>query len=408
MGYLLLALLAAAGLVVTAVALHGRHSPSPALPDLHNGQTFIQDDLWSTANEQYAVWIGPDGTPYAGKRARAGGAWQVANLAAIPGNPLHAPVAADEHNVLAVGVDSLGYVHVAGNMHLDPMRYIRSARPGDITSWQVGALPDAAPRVTYPAFVGLPDGTLQFWRREGISGDGAEVADVLAPGATVWRPLVPGRVVVDGRGTGESPYLHHIAVDPRTGAIHLLFEWRRDGPDPSTTNDVSYARSLDGGHTWQTSTGRPIPTPITHASAERVIDTAPTGSGLVNDGGLTVDAAGNPHGIVVFEPPRGARSLDHVWHDGAGWHQERLPGGTVLRRPSIAGGRDGTVWLIGVTGPDDRLTAVQLQPGGRREDLGPVPPDWEASYDSQLLQRTGQVEMLVPAGATPRVVDFKP
>ena len=55
----------------------------------------------------------------------------------------------------------------------------------------------------------------------------------------------------------EGAYLNHIAVDSKTGMIELMFEWRRT-PDPSTTNDVGYAQSPDGGRTWQTATGEPL------------------------------------------------------------------------------------------------------------------------------------------------------
>ena len=74
--------------------------------DLRNGQVFIQDNLWSAGRHQYAVWVGTGGTPYAGQAPPAGPRWKIVNLARLPGNPLAAPTADDEHNVYAVGVDA--------------------------------------------------------------------------------------------------------------------------------------------------------------------------------------------------------------------------------------------------------------------------------------------------------------
>src|SRR5262249_39290001 len=156
-------------------------------------------------NEQFAVWVGPDGTPFAGMRQRCSATWQRVNLATLPGNPLHAPTGSDLHDVFTVAVDSLGYVHIVGNMHGQPLRYIRSSSPGEITTGMTPPMPGASDVITYPQLVRLPDGTLLFWRREGVAGNGRILLDALDPGATAWRLV---GTVLDGRPTGESPYLH--------------------------------------------------------------------------------------------------------------------------------------------------------------------------------------------------------
>jgi hypothetical protein len=375
--------------------------PDGTRADLRNGRAFIQDNLWSAGAAQYAVWVGDDGAPFAGRRARGGERWEIASLAALRGNPLAAPTARDEHNVYAIGVDAKGGVHVAGNMHNSPLRYVRSARPGSIGRWRAGPAPARGRSITYPAFCALPDGTLLFWRREGIAGHGAVLVDELDTRATEWRPL---GTVLDGRPTGESPYLHHMAIDPRSGTIHLLFEWRR-GAGVESNDGVGYARSRDGGRSWETSDGRSLATPITHSTAETVIDTPP-GSGLVNGGGLTLDAEGRPHGVVRFDPPGTARSLEHVWLDDGRWERETLPGSTVEGRPAVAGTPDARVWLLGASG--GRLVAVELAARrgiGRRRAIARVPRGWEAGYDSQALARRGRIETLLPKGDEPRVVE---
>ncbi|KAA3656336.1 MAG: hypothetical protein DWQ10_15605 [Calditrichaeota bacterium] len=40
------------------------------------------------------------------------------------------------HSAASIGIDRLGYIHVAGNMHSSPWQYHRSTAPEDISSWQ--------------------------------------------------------------------------------------------------------------------------------------------------------------------------------------------------------------------------------------------------------------------------------
>jgi hypothetical protein len=367
--------------------------------DLRNGQVFIQDNLWSTAHRQYAVWVGADGTPFAARRARGSQQWKIVDLAKLHGNPLEAPTADDTHNVYAIATDSRGGVHVAGNMHLAPLRYARAT--SDLTRWSTAPAPAGGPSVTYPAFTALPDGTLLFWRREGQAGEGKLRLDALDPGATKWRPL---GTIIDGTPTGESPYVNHIAVDPRSGVIHLMFSWR-SGPTVDSTNDVGYARSADGGRTWTTADGTRLPLPITHSPASTIVDTRQTGSGLVNDGGLTVDAQGQPHGMFVYDPPNGDRAWQELTYADGRWQTKWFSGLDIDGRPQLAGTPDGRVWLFGAHGSS--LEAIDVTPDrdpAPTQKLARVPVGWEASYDSQALARYGIVEMLIPEGDRPHVV----
>jgi hypothetical protein len=362
--------------------------------DARNGQSYIQDNLWTAGDRQYAVWVAPDGTPFAGARRRCAEEWQRVDLGRLPGNPLAAPTDPDPHHVYAVAVDAAGYVHVAGNAHGTPLRSIRSERPGDVAAWQPDPVPGTA-RSTYPQFARLPDGTLLLFHRAGTSGDGTIDLAVL-DAAGEWQARGP---VIDGRPSGESPYLHRVAVDSRTGDIHLLFEWR-GSEAASTTNDVSYARSLDGAVTWETSSGRPLEGPITHATAETVVDTPPDGSGLINGGGLAVDREGRPHAVVTFGPPARA-ALEHVWHDDERWRRESVAG--LAGRPAVAATPDGRVWAIGTAG--GRLAAIELTAGtGRQVRAAAVPDGWEVTLDSQAVVLDGSVQTLLPDGDEPRVV----
>ena len=375
------------------------HAPTGSHINPVNGETFIQDNLWTAGGEQFAVWVGPGGAPFVAKHRGCGSAWQSMNLGDVPGNPLNAPTGPDGHDDYVIAVDSLGYVHVIGNMHGVPLRYIRSTRPWEITSWEAGQMPGPTSSVTYPQFVELPNGALQFWYREGVSGNGEEMLDVLPAGDTTWHVIGD---IIDGGPTHESAYLNHIAVEPRTGLIALMFEWRRD-PDASTTNDVGYAQSADGGLSWVTASGKPLSLPIVHDAASTVLITAPTGSGLENNGGLTLDGRGRPHGVVVFSGTTG-NDIVQLWFDGRSWHRQSL-GDVLDGRPAIAATLDGRIWLLGTVGDLLEAVAISSQGTGIRASLSRVPGSWEAVYDSRELALHGRVQVLIPDGNHPTVID---
>jgi hypothetical protein len=398
--------LLASALFLVAIALlavlrggDGLPEPEGPAPDLRNGRIFIQDNLWTANRRQYAVWVAPDGTPYAGTRPTGAPDWKVVNLARLPGNPLAAPTDDDNHNVYSLGADAEGGVHIAGNMHADPLRFVTAdAALGD---WSTAPAPASGDEVTYPMFAALPDGRLLFLRREGspLTG-GAIMVDALDPGSSAWRPL---GVILDGRAAGESPYLHHVAVDARSGVVHLLFEWR-SGATFAANQDVQYMRSADGGESWQRSDGAPLATPVNRETAETVI-AARLGSGLLNNGGLTVDAAGVPHGTVSFFRPSGERAVEHVWLADDGWQREEVDESGLEGRTQVVGTPDGRVWMLGVRGTI--LEAIDISVDRERAEtraIARVPAGWEPNFDSQALDESGVVQMLIPRGRRPHVV----
>jgi hypothetical protein len=183
-----------------------------------------------------------------------------------------------------------------------------------------------------------------------------------------------------------------------------MFSWR-SGPTVESTNDVGYAQSGDGGRTWETATGARLPLPITHDAASTIVDTQPTGSGLVNDGGLTVDSSGRPHGMLVYDRPDGDRAWQELWFDDGRWQSKWFSDLDIDGRPQLAGTPDGRIWLLGARG--STLEAIDVSPDREpapSQELAQVPVGWEATYDSQALARFGIVETLIPQGDEPHVV----
>ena len=185
----------------------------------------------------------------------------------------------DSHNNVTLALDGDGYLHVAGNMHVNPLVYFRSERPHDVTSLvrvssMVGREEE---RVTYPRFLRGPRGELLFTYRDGSSGSGNEIYNVYDLHTRSWKRLldVP---LISGEGRMNA-YVEGPVPGP-DGYYHLAWVWR-DTPDAATNHDVSYARSKDLIH-WEKSDGTPYKLPITIDTAE-IIDSVPPFGGAINN-----------------------------------------------------------------------------------------------------------------------------
>lgn len=184
----------------------------------------------------------------------------------------------DSHNYLRLALDRDGFVHLSGNMHVDPLVYYRTNEPFDISTLQrVDRMTgDREQRCTYPVFFKTAAGDLVFRYRDGSSGNGSDLYNIYDPSTRAWRRLL-GTPLLDGEGKRNA-----YALDPvlgPDGRFHLVWMWR-DTPDCATNHTVSYARSRDFQH-WENSRGEPLALPITLATGE-VIDGTRPGGGLIN------------------------------------------------------------------------------------------------------------------------------
>lgn len=185
----------------------------------------------------------------------------------------------DSHDYVTLAVDRAGHVHVAGNMHNDPLVYFRTTTPFDISTLiRVDHMTGANEReVTYPRFLDGPDGGLVFSYRNGSSGNGRTYFNRYDEATRSWSRLLDQPLFSSdpGRSTSSYPTL----PTWNDGYYHLAWVWR-DSPDSATTHDVCYARSRDLVE-WETSTGSPLSLPLTPSRAE-VVDPIPTHGGLLN------------------------------------------------------------------------------------------------------------------------------
>lgn len=201
----------------------------------------------------------------------------------------------DSHNTLRLALDRDGMVHLAGNMHADPLVYYRSERPHDVGTLQRldRMTGERETRATYPVFFKDAAGELLFRYRDGGSGNGSDLYNRYDRAARMWRRATDTPLL---EGEGErNAYATEPTLGP-DGRFHLVWMWR-ETPDCATNHTLSYARSRDLVH-WENSRGEPLALPITLATGE-VVDGAKPGGGLINmTFNLGFDAQQRP--VVVY------------------------------------------------------------------------------------------------------------
>lgn len=318
----------------------------------------------------------------------------------------------DAHNTISIMPDGSGNLHVAWDHHGTPLRYCRSITADTLALTapmeMIGSEEEA---VTYPEFHRLPDGRLIFLYRDGSSGNGNLVINRYDPGSYEWERL--HRVLIDGEGERNAYW--QAATDSR-GTLHLSWVWR-ESSDVATNHDICYARSRDGGLSWETSEGRPYELPITASTAEYAA-LIPQESELINQTSMAVDHQGRPFIATYFTPEGEGVPQYHMIHKGKdGWSVSQ-----VTRRKTGFSLSGGGTKKIPISRPQILL---QDHPGGKRVYLlfrdqergnsvtlgwtDPEYPDawrfseltgeplgsWEPTYDTELWKNEGKLHLFV-------------
>jgi len=227
--------------------------------------------LLTVSNRQYAAYYDEQHRLTVASRRLEQTNW---NYQVLP-----AKVGWDSHNYITMAADDDGWLHLAGNMHVNPLVYFRTRRPWDIATFQrvtnmVGRQED---RCTYPKFQRGPKGELIFHYRHGSSGNGSEIFNVWDRAAGVWRRFLD-EPLTDGAGR-RNAYFHGPLSGP-DGLFHLAWVWR-DSPDCASNHDLCYARSRDLNR-WETAAGAPLKLPLRLETPGVVVDPVPMKGGLLN------------------------------------------------------------------------------------------------------------------------------
>jgi hypothetical protein len=185
----------------------------------------------------------------------------------------------DSHNSVTLGVDKKGYIHLSGNMHVDPLTYFRSTRPKDISTLEqeMEMVGSEENRCTYPDFFNDRNGELIFHYRDGGSGDGNEIYNIYSTETKTWNRLLDAPLT-DGQGQMNAYQSRPTLMDDNW--YHVYWVWR-DTPDCATNHDLSYMKSPDLKN-WYNAYGEPIELPATIENKSLIVDPIPVKGGIIN------------------------------------------------------------------------------------------------------------------------------
>jgi hypothetical protein len=257
-----------------------------------NTVVFRRNAVVSHGKVQYAAYYDSVGNVVLAKRRLNSNGWQL-KTTQYKGN------IKDAHNSISIMVDGEGYLHMAWDHHGNKLRYCKSVQPGslDLTGEMLMVAKDEG-KVTYPEFYQLKNGDLLFLYRDGASGQGNLVLNRYYTKTKTWQRVHDN--LIDGEGKRNAYW--QACIDDG-GTFHISWVWR-ESPDVASNHDMCYAKSIDGGNTWTTSSGKLYAMPINAQNAE-YIARIPQKSELINSTSMTSDKHGNCF-IATYWRPAGS------------------------------------------------------------------------------------------------------
>ncbi|MGF7037584.1 BNR repeat-containing protein [Mucilaginibacter lappiensis] len=291
-----------------------------------NTVVFRKNSLVTFKGEQYAAYYNNEQILVLAKRKSGAANWQ---LLATP----YKADATDAHKDISIMVDGAGYLHVAWGHHNQTLNYAKGVKPGSLLLSAPQSMTGVNEnRVSYPEFYRLPNGDLLFVYRDGSSGNGNLVMNRYDTRSQKWANVQQN--LIDGEGKRNAYW--QMCIDIK-GTIHISWVWR-ESPDVASNHDMCYARSNDGGLSWEKSTGEKCTLPITAASAEYACN-IPRHSELINQTSMFVDDKGNPFIATYWRDSSTAVPQYHIiYKTGSNW-QSANPG---FRNTAFSLGGEGT------------------------------------------------------------------
>ncbi|MGB5418360.1 BNR repeat-containing protein [Algibacter sp.] len=187
----------------------------------------------------------------------------------------------DSHNSVKLGIDELGYIHVSGNQHVDPLAYFRSTKSFDVNTMvainkMVGQDEGS---VTYPNFFHDKTGSLLFSYRSGTCGNGNILINRYLPKEEKWeryleQPLFEGIEANDDRAA------YHHWVKDANGDFHFAWIWRWT-PAVETSHNICYAKTSDLKN-WTNAAGDKVTPPFRPEDEKVLVDPTPSKGGMHN------------------------------------------------------------------------------------------------------------------------------
>ncbi|HEX7902403.1 MAG TPA: BNR repeat-containing protein [Chitinophagaceae bacterium] len=370
-----------------------------------NTVIFRKNSLCSFGNTQYISYYNNDGFIVVGKRKLTSGKWEL-KTTNLKGN------VADAHNAISIMADGDGYLHLAWSHHSNKLHYYKSIKPGSLEmkdeSPMTGSIEQ---KVTYPEFHCFPDGNLLFLYRDGQSGQGNLVINRYNTKEKQWTQLHTN--LIDGERERNAYW--QACVDAK-GTIHLSWVWR-ESSDVASNHDMCYARSTDGGLTWENSKGEKYQLPINATTAEYVCR-IPQKSELINQTSMYADNDGSPIIASYWKETGDTAPQYHIIYNVNGqWQVQNLGfrkttfslsgAGTKripISRPQVVSWQENNNKLIAVIFRDEERgnkISVAVNSNGQFNKwkitdltLASV-GSWEPTYDTELWKNKKQLNLFV-------------
>jgi hypothetical protein len=372
-----------------------------------NTVIFRKNALVTYQNTQYAAYYDSNQFVVLAKRTTGQNKWQLRRTT-------YQGDATDAHKSISIIVDGAGYLHLAWGQHNNALNYAKAISPGSLQLGEKLSMTGVKEnKVSYPEFYRLPSGNLLFLYRDGGSGNGNLMLNSYSLNTHKWTSVQDG--LIDGEGQRNAYW--QMAIDAK-GTIHLSWVWR-ETPDVASNHDMCYAQSVDGGKTWQKSTGEKYQLPINASNAEYACK-IPQHSELINQTSMFADASGKPFIATYWREENQTVPQYHlVYHTDNGWKVSNLSfrktpfslsgAGTKsipISRPQIIAWRNGKKQSAAIIFRDaERGNQVSIAQSsditGSNWKVSDITTSqvgaWEPAYDTELWKRKQVLDLFIQA-----------
>tara|TARA_R110002051_G_scaffold139976_1_gene212762 strand:- start:1756 stop:3087 length:1332 start_codon:yes stop_codon:yes gene_type:complete len=367
-----------------------------------NTVIFRQNAITTHKNIQFTAYYDGESNLILAKRNLPDGKWET-HKTQYSGNT------SDAHNAISIAIDGSGFLHVSWDHHDNVLRYAVSKIPLGLVLGEKQMMTGIEEgKVSYPQFYNLDNGDLLFLYRSGQSGRGILVVNRYNSKTQKWEQLYQN--LLDGEGQRNAYWQAYV---DKSGTIHLSWVWRETW-DVSTNHDIGYARSKDGGVTWEKSSGEKYQLPINSENTEYAYK-VPQNSSLINQTAMTTDNKGKPY-IANYWNEGTTTQYQIVYLKDGVWKKENTAfrktgfnlggGGTKeipISRPEILVSNQksssSTIYLL--FRDNDRGNKISLAYKNISEDKPWIILDltsksvgsWEPNFDKELFKKEGKLHI---------------
>lgn len=233
----------------------------------------------------------------------------------------------DSHNLVSMGIDKDGYIHISGNMHNIPLVYFRSKKPMDVSQFEkidVMVNEKEEAKVCYPEFFTNRNGDLFYLYRNGGSGTGDIYINKYDTNSKKWErlfdePLFKGVDLL----TKETRSAYHKIFRDNDGGFHIVWMWRFT-PMVETCHQLCYITSKDL-KTWYNAFGKEVILPLCPDNRDVIVDDVPSKGGLHN-GKYSLSFVENNKPLIAYlkYDEKGMTQLYLSRPQNGGWIQKKI------------------------------------------------------------------------------------